>query len=62
MEALLPTFLFIQMRELGLALISILIIILINVMILRWVFRVNEIVSLLKKILRGLKPPDEPGE
>jgi len=47
MEALLPTALLI------------LIIILVNVLILRWVFRVNEIVSLLKKILNELKGPAE---
>jgi len=34
-------------------------IILVNVLILRWVFRVNEIVSLLKKILRELKGTTE---
>lgn len=33
----------------------VIIIILVNVLILRWVFRVNEIVSLLKKILAELK-------
>jgi len=47
MEALLPTA------------ALILIIILVNVLILRWVFRVNEIVSLLKKILRELKGSTE---